>query len=171
MPRVVLIGPPGSGKSTVGRSLAKLLGCENIDTDALIEKRLGKKISEIFVDDGEPFFRKIEAEEVLKALELENGVISLGGGSVLDASVSSSLHNSQVPVVYLHVSLSQAAPRVGFNKERPLLLVNPRQQWLALMESREPIYSSLATFSVSTDNKKPAAVASEIAGLLGVHHE
>ena len=167
MPKAVLIGPPGAGKSSVGRQLAKILDCEILDTDLEIEKRSGKKISDIFTEDGEPFFRSIEREVVLEALESAPGVVALGGGSVLDRDVAAYLEKSGLPVAYLEVSISQAAPRVGFNKERPLLTINPRQQWAALMAVRKPIYEGLATIQVVTDNRKPLEVAREIATAIG----
>jgi shikimate kinase len=171
MPKAVLIGPPGAGKSSVGRQLAKIWECEILDSDAEIEKVSGKKIADIFTDDGEPAFRAIEKEVVLEALKSAPGVVALGGGSVLDPIVSEFLHSSSVPVFYLEVSISQAAPRVGFNKERPLLAMNPRQQWLQLMEKRRPIYEGLATRTFNTDNRKPAEVAREIADVIGAANE
>jgi shikimate kinase len=167
MPKAVLIGPPGAGKSSVGRQLAKLWDCEVFDSDSEIERVSGKKIADIFTDEGEPAFRAIEREVVLKALKDEPGVVALGGGSVLDSAVSEYLQAGSLPVAYLEVSISQAAPRVGFNKERPLLAINPRQQWMQLMEKRRPIYESLATHSFNTDNRKPAEVAREIADVFG----
>ena len=167
MPRAVLIGPPGAGKSSVGRQLAKILECEILDTDLEIEKKSGKKIAEIFTEDGEPAFRALEREVVLTALTTASGVVALGGGSILDNEVADYLSKSSIPIAYLEVSISQAAPRVGFNKERPLLALNPRQQWMSLMEKRRPIYESLATFKVATDNRKPAEVAQEIASSIG----
>ena len=95
-------------------------------------------------------------------------MVALGGGSVLDPEVSELLKKSGLPVAYLEVSISQAAPRVGFNKERPLLTINPRQQWLALMEVRRPIYESLSTLQIKTDNRKPIEVAQEIISALGI---
>ena len=168
MPKAVLIGPPGAGKSSVGRQLAKLLQCEILDTDLEIEKRSGKKISDIFTEDGEPAFRAIEKKVVIEALTEATGVVALGGGSVLDPDVSDLLKKSGLPVAYLQVSISQAAPRVGFNKERPLLTINPRQQWMALMEVRRPIYESLSTLVKPTDNRKPIEVAQEIISALGI---
>ena len=171
MPKAVLIGPPGAGKSSVGRQLAKLWECEIFDSDSEIERVSGKKIADIFTDEGEPAFRAIEREVVLKALREEPGVVALGGGSVLDPTVNEFLQAASLPVAYLEVSISQAAPRVGFNKERPLLAINPRQQWLQLMEKRRPIYEALATHSFNTDNRKPAEVAREIADTFGADHE
>lgn len=166
MPKVILIGPPGSGKSSVAKSLAKLLDTTHSDTDHLIEQRTEKKISEIFIEDGESKFREIEAEVVTLALASETGVLSLGGGAILNAITQQELRANNALIVFLDVSISQAAPRVGFNKDRPLLLINPRQQWLALMEKRRPIYESLAGLIVSTDNKKAIEVSYEIKALL-----
>ena len=171
MPKAVLIGPPGAGKSSVGRQLAKLWECEIFDSDSEIERVSGKKIADIFTDEGEPAFRAIEREVVLKALREEPGVVALGGGSVLDSTVNEFLQAASLPVAYLEVSISQAAPRVGFNKERPLLAINPRQQWLQLMEKRRPIYEALASHSFNTDNRKPAEVAREIADTFGADYE
>ena len=167
MPRAVLIGPPGAGKSSVARQLGRILDCQVVDTDSVIEKKSGKSISEIFVEDGETKFREIERQVVLDEIKNNESVLALGGGSVLNAEVAQSLRDNLVPVIYLEVSISQAAPRVGFNKDRPLLTMNPRQQWLALMEVRRPIYEGLASFKVNTDNRNPAEVAAEIAGFLG----
>ncbi len=163
MPRAILIGPPGAGKSTVGKALSKLLDCEFADTDNLIEVKCGKKISNIFVEDGEPYFRDVEREVVSEALESSTGVLSLGGGSVMSEEIQTLLGQLKEKVILLEVSISQAAPRVGFNKDRPMLLINPRQQWLALLEQRAPIYDRLASFKISTDSVKPIEVARQIA--------
>ena len=158
---LVLIGPPGSGKSSVAKSLAKKTGKRYVDTDKVIEEREGKPITEIFLEDGERHFRNVESEVVLQTLQGEGEIVALGGGSILSEVVREELKKFS-PIIYLEVSISNAAPRVGFNRERPLLLGNPRAQWLALMEIRRPIYESLATFKVSTDNKKPDQVTSDI---------
>lgn len=157
----ILIGAPGSGKTTVGRFLAKEIDEEFLDTDNLIELETGRTISEIFLEEGEAKFRIIEREIVLRTLREQAGVIALGGGSVLDPEVAGELRQRS-NVIYLEVTITNAAPRVGFNKERPLLLGNPRQQWLKLMEHRKPIYESLGKFRVSTDNRKPKEVVAEI---------
>ena len=162
MRSIILMGPPGSGKSTVGKFLAKDLNLTLVDTDRVIEDRQGRSISEIFLSEGEDGFRAIEKEVVLETLKQDNCIIALGGGSILDSEVQNVL--SQCPeVIFLDVSISNAAPRVGFNKERPLLMGNPRQQWLQLMEKRRGIYERLATRTISTDNRKANEVAHEIA--------
>ena len=100
---------------------------------------------------------------MLKVLKEEDCIIALGGGSVLDPEIQSILKPMN-EVIFLDVSISNAAPRVGFNKERPLLMGNPRQQWLQLMEKRRGIYEQLAKRTISTDNRKALDVANEIVG-------
>ena len=157
--KIVLIGPPGAGKSSVGRALSKELSMPFIDSDSEIEKVAGKTISVIFVDDGEHVFRKMEVEIVSKLLTDFTGVIALGGGAPITLETQQKLDSSDFPIIFIDVSISQAANRVGFNKDRPLLLINPRQQWLNLMNDRRPIYERLASEIVSSDNKKPVEVA------------
>jgi shikimate kinase len=157
--KIVLIGPPGAGKSSIGRALAKELLLAFIDSDGEIEKSAGKKISEIFVDDGEPHFRALEVEKVRELLQEFEGVISLGGGAPINSEISQILGAASYPVIFIDVSIAQAATRIGFNKDRPLLLINPRQQWMNLMSERRPIYEKLATDTVSSDSKKPHEVA------------
>ena len=159
--KIILIGPPGSGKTSVGKLLAKKLNRSFVDTDKVIEERTGKKIAEIFTEDGEASFRKVERDVVLEVLDSDQEVISLGGGSVLNEEIQRRLSHEQ-GVVYLQVSISNAAPRVGFNKDRPLLMLNPRQRWIELMTERKQIYESLGRITFSTDNKKPDDVVAEI---------
>jgi len=158
---IILIGPPGAGKTSVGKALAKKLALNFLDSDKVVEEKSGKSIPEIFITDGEPAFREMERAAVIDLIENQDGVIALGGGSVMDLEVSKRLL-PMAHVVFLDVSISNAAPRVGFNRDRPLLLGNPRQQWIALMEKRRSTYEALAKARVSTDNKKPVEVVEEI---------
>ncbi len=161
MTPIILIGPPGAGKTSVGKALAKKLSLNFLDSDKVVEEKSGKSIPEIFITDGEPAFREMERAAVIDLIENQDGVIALGGGSVMDLEVSKRLL-PMANVIFLDVSISNAAPRVGFNRDRPLLLGNPRQQWIALMEKRRSTYEALAKARVSTDNKKPVEVVEEI---------
>lgn len=162
MKRVVLIGAPGSGKSTVGAALAKVLALDFIDTDQLIEEREGKAITDIFVVDGEPHFRAVELETLKHVLTLNDVVISLGGGAPISDQAQQLINSSESTVIFLDVSLATAAPRVGFNRDRPLLLGNPRAQWQALSDKRRPIYEALADVSIKVDDMSVEAIVSEI---------
>lgn len=165
-PQVVLVGPPGAGKSTVAHRLAGLLGLEVRDTDADVEAVAGKPIREIFADDGEPHFRTLERAAVARALTEHAGVLALGGGAVMDPTTEAALAEHAARggvVVFLDVTLAHAAPRVGFNQARPLLVGNPRAQWQALMENRRPVYTRVATLVVSTDGRTAEQVARTIA--------
>ena len=152
MTRIVLIGAPGSGKSTVGVALAAHLQWPFVDTDALIELKESKKITDLFVENGEEYFRSVEFAALQEVLREESAVISLGGGAPISESAQSALQSSNSVVVFLDVSLATAAPRVGFNRDRPLLIGNPRAQWQALSEQRRPIYEKLATQSIKVDD-------------------
>jgi shikimate kinase len=159
-PRAVLIGAPGSGKSTVGRLLAERLGVAFRDTDADVEAAAGKPVSDVFVEDGEERFRELEAEAVRRALAGHDGVLSLGGGAILDETTRGLLAGHRV--VYLEVGLAQAVTRVGLGSARPLLVFNPRSQLKKLMDARRPIYEALAAVTVATDEREPAEVVDEI---------
>jgi len=152
MSRILLIGPPGAGKSTVGVALANELGVPFVDTDQVIEKETGKTITDIFVVDGESHFRALEVEVLKTVLTLENAVISLGGGAPISDEAQQLIKNSNSHTVFLDVSLATAAPRVGFNRDRPLLLGNPRAQWQALSDKRRPIYEMLADDCIKVDD-------------------
>ena len=162
MKRIVLIGPPGAGKSTVGKALADHLSLEFLDTDALIEQSTGKSITDIFVVDGEPIFRTIELEILASVLKSEGAVVSLGGGAPISDEAQALISKSDSHVIFLDVSLSTAAPRVGFNRDRPLLLGNPRAQWQALSDQRRPIYEHLADQVIKVDEMEISAIVSEI---------
>ena len=162
MTRIVLIGAPGSGKSTVGAALSKKLALDFVDTDQLIEDREGKAITDIFVVDGEPYFRAVELETLKQVLTMDNLVVSLGGGAPISEQAQHELLASDSTVVFLDVSLATAAPRVGFNRDRPLLLGNPRAQWQALSDKRRPIYEALADVSIKVDDMSVDEIISEI---------
>ncbi len=162
---IVVIGPPGAGKTTVGRLLAERLGVPFRDTDHDVEATAGKPIGEIFIDDGEERFREMERAAVRAALDTHDGVIALGGGAILDPDTQADLAGHRV--VYLEVGLSDAVKRVGLAAARPLLVLNPRSRFRKLMEERRPIYERLATIRVTTDDRDPADVADEIVKGLG----
>lgn len=157
---IVLVGAPGSGKSSVGRLLALELGRDFIDVDARIEEVVGKPIAEIFADEGEAHFRALEEEATLELIQTDS-VVSLGGGAVLSQKVRDALANHDV--VWLQVSISQATRRVGMNTVRPLLLGNVRGRLIELLRERTPLYEAVATTSITTDGRKPSEVAAELA--------
>ncbi|MBN3933275.1 shikimate kinase [Streptomyces verrucosisporus] len=159
-PVVVLVGPPGAGKTTVGAVLARRLGVSLRDTDADIEAAVGRAISEIFVEDGEPYFRELEREAVRAALAGHGGVLSLGGGAVMDAGTRGLL--AGLPVVFLDVAPADAVKRVGLDAPRPLLAVNPRKQWRTLMERRRPLYTEVARVVVDTAGRDPEETAQAV---------
>lgn len=150
----------------MGAALAELLGESLRDTDADIEAETGTTVAEIFVDRGEQHFRALEVAAVSRALTEHSGVLSLGGGAPLAPQTQSALKAYEAiggVIVFLDVSLTAVVPRVGLNATRPLLLGNPRQQWLSLMAARRPIYEELATMTVLTDDRTPGDIAHEIA--------
>ncbi len=159
-PVVVLVGPMGAGKSTVSAVLAERLGVTARDTDTDVEAAEGRSISDIFVESGEAHFRALERAAVAEALATHDGVLSLGGGAVLDESTRALLADHQV--VFLRVGLSEAVKRVGLGAGRPLLFGNVRAQIKATLEERAPIYESVATIVVDTDETSPDEVAARI---------
>ena len=159
---VVLIGPPGAGKTTVGTALAARLGVTFTDTDAVIEAAAGKPVADIFITDGEPEFRRLERDAVAAALDTGAGVVGLGGGAVMDERTQKLLAGHRV--VYLETGFTELARRVGLDRARPLLIgTNPRAQLKALLDERLPVYDSLAWRTVGTDGRDPEEVAAEIA--------
>lgn len=162
MKPIVLIGPPGAGKSTVGKALAEQLSLEFLDTDTLIEQSTGKSITDIFVVDGERAFRAIELQMLRTVLEKVDAIISLGGGAPISDEAQKLISDTDCQVVFLDISLSTAAPRVGFNRDRPLLLGNPRAQWQALSDQRRPIYEFLSDQTIKVDGLSVAEIVEAI---------
>lgn len=165
-PRAVIIGAPGAGKSTVGRRVAERLGVPFADSDALVEKRAGKPVSDIFISDGEAEFRRLEREEIERALVEFDGVLSLGGGAILDDKTRAALRNQRV--VWLQVDLSHATQRVGMNSARPLLLGNVRGTMLTMLEQRTPLYAEVATDVIDTSGRGIKDVVVDVVDLLTV---
>jgi shikimate kinase len=163
-PLVVLVGPPGAGKSSVGQALAKRRGVDFRDTDADVEATAGKSVSDIFIEDGEPAFRELERAAVARALEEHDGVLALGGGAVQDSATRALLASH--PVVFLDVGLSSATERVGFNRSRPLLVLNPRAELQRMLVERRPAYEEVATWVVDTDDHDVETVVGRIDELL-----
>jgi shikimate kinase len=159
-PLVVLVGPPGAGKSTVGALLAQRLGVELRDTDADVEASTGTIIAELFIDRGEAHFRTLERQAVAAALDEHGGVLSLGGGAVLDPDTRNALGGHRV--VFLDVGLSEAVRRVGLGVSRPLLLGNVRSRLKTLLDERRPAYEAVAWLTVDTDSRTPEELVDDI---------
>jgi shikimate kinase len=159
---LVLVGPMGAGKSTVAALLAEAYRVAARDTDADVEAVDGRTISDIFVESGEEHFRALERAAVAAALATHDGVLSLGGGAVLDEQTRRLLTGSDHTVVFLRVGLAEAVKRVGLGTSRPLLLGNVRSRIKALLDERTPIYESVADLTVDTDGRSAQDVADEI---------
>ncbi|BBY16323.1 shikimate kinase [Mycolicibacterium litorale] len=160
-PRAVLVGLPGSGKSTIGRRLAKAMGLTLLDTDAAIEETTGRTIADIFATDGEPEFRRIEEEVIRSALQTHDGVLSLGGGAVTTPGVREAL--ARHTVIYLEISAAEGVRRTSGSTVRPLLAGADRaEKYKALMDARVPLYRRVATMRVNTNRRNPGAVVRHI---------
>ncbi|OBK26978.1 shikimate kinase [Mycobacterium asiaticum] len=169
-PRAVLVGLPGSGKSTIGRRLAKALGVSMLDTDAAIEQKTGRTIADIFATDGEQEFRRIEEEVIRAALAEHDGVLSLGGGAVTSPGVCAALNGHTV--VYLEISAAEGVRRTGGNTVRPLLAGPDRaEKFRELMAKRVPLYRRVATIRVDTNRRNPGAVVRYILSRLNTQVE
>jgi shikimate kinase len=164
-PKAVLIGLPGSGKSTIGRRLAKAMDCELIDTDAAIEARTGRSIAEIFAGDGEAEFRRIEEQVIAEAIATHDGILSLGGGAVTTPGVRDALAGQTV--VYLEIGAAEGLRRTSGGTIRPLLAGPDREEkYHELVTDRTPLYRRVATIKVNTNRRNPGAVVRYIVGRL-----
>ncbi|KAA0023506.1 shikimate kinase [Antrihabitans cavernicola] len=165
-PRAVLVGPPGAGKSTIGRRLAHALEVDLFDTDVAIERETGRTIADIFAVDGEPAFRKIEERVVREAVLRERGIVSLGGGAILSRATRNLLRDRTV--VYLEISVAEGLRRTGSNNNRPLLAGDNGSKYRAMMRRRRPLYREVATIRVRTDGRSPGRVVKQILSKLNV---
>jgi len=168
-PLLVLVGPPASGKTTVGTGVAKILGLAFRDTDADVEDVAGVSVADLFVQHGEPHFRALEERAVARALAEHDGVVALGGGAVTSAATRELLvayGRGGGTVVWLDVDLASAAKRVGLSRDRPILGVNPRAMLRQMLETRAPLYGEVATLSVSTGGRSPEDVVAEVLAAL-----
>jgi shikimate kinase len=164
-PKAVLVGLPGSGKSTIGRRLARALEVDFLDTDVMIEQSTGRTIADIFVESGEPEFRRIEEQVVCGALESHDGVLSLGGGAITTAGVRDALAGHTV--VYLEIGASEGVRRTGGSVNRPLFVgVDRAEKFRSLMAERVPLYRRVATVRVNTNRRNPGAVVRHIVAQL-----
>jgi shikimate kinase len=161
-PRAVLVGLPGTGKTTAGRCLAERLGVAFADSDELIEQRAGRSVRAIFERDGEASFRATEAEVIAAALADFDGVLALGAGAVLAAPTRAALIRCGVPVVLLRAELTTLAARVGQAQDRPLLSENPTVRLATLADERQPLYERIATAVIDTDGRSVERVAGHI---------
>jgi len=161
-PRVILIGPMGSGKTTIGQLVAERLDIPFRDTDQVIEENSGRTVSDIFLEDGEEAFRVLEKGVLRDELLSDGTVLALGGGAPISIDAQSALRAIASPVIFLDISLATVAPRIGFNRDRPLLLHNPRGQWQTLMEARRPIYESIADTVIDVNTKTEIDIVDEI---------
>ncbi|WP_190822833.1 shikimate kinase [Saccharopolyspora pogona] len=168
-PRAVVIGPPGAGKTTIGKLLAQRLDVPFRDTDDDIVRTAGRPVADIFANDGEPAFRAMEEDAVAAGLREHDGVLALGGGSVLSERTRERLAGQ--PVVFLSVGLAEGARRVGLSTARPLLAgVNPRATFKALLDARLPIYRSVAAVEIVTDHVATTEVVEQVVAALSVRN-
>jgi shikimate kinase len=163
-PLVVLVGPPGALTAETGRELAERLGAPLRDTDDEVARAAGKPVADVFVEDGELAFRELERAAAQRALATPGAVVVLGSGAVMDPLIEESLRGRRV--AFLDVAVPDAARRLGFARERPVGLGNPRAQWLRMMEHRRPVYERVATATVSTDGRTPDALADRLVDVL-----
>ena len=163
---IFLIGPTGSGKTAVGRQLARDTGLRFLDSDHEIEKRTGVEIGYIFEKEGEPGFRERESEMLRELSELSGVVLATGGGAIL-APANRALLAANGVVVYLQTSVTEQLKRTGRSKKRPLLNgKNPREVLEHMAAVRTPLYTEIADLVVDTTNQRVRSVARKVEELL-----
>ncbi|SDE99945.1 shikimate kinase [Blastococcus fimeti] len=168
-PLLVLVGPPASGKTTVGTAVAAALGVAFRDTDRDVEIETGSSVADLFVEHGEPHFRDLERAAVVRGLAEHDGVLALGGGAVMHPDTRALLvehGRAGGRVVWLDVDLGSAAKRVGLSRDRPLLAVNPRAMLRTMLEDRAPLYREVATNTVTTSGRSTGDVVAEVLALV-----
>jgi shikimate kinase len=156
----------GSGKTTIGKLIANKLNVPFRDTDEVIVAQTGKSVSEIFLEDGEDAFRVLEKAVLRQELLSDDTVLALGGGAPISIDAQSALRAIASPVIYFDISLASVAPRIGFNRDRPLLLSNPRGQWETLMQERRPIYEAIADKVIDVNGKSEDDIVKEIGAVI-----
>ncbi|MDQ1740499.1 MAG: shikimate kinase [Pseudonocardiales bacterium] len=165
-PRVVLVGLPGTGKSTVGAELARRLGVTFADSDELIAQQTGRSVGEIFAQQGEPAFRQLEADMIAEALAGFDGVLALGGGAVTTESVRQDLLGSGVPVLQLCAEPAELLSRLAGSEPRPLLAGDAAGRLAELAETRSRLYAEVASVRIDTDGRSVTEVAAALHGRL-----
>lgn len=163
-PRAILVGAPGAGKSTVGRRVAERLNVPFLDTDQAIEAKAGMSVADIFINQGEPEFRALEESVVAEAIAHSTGIVSLGGGALLSEATRNLVKDCTV--IWLQVTASDAASRVGMTGSRPLLLGNVRGTLMKLLEERTPLYEEVADLIVDTAGRPVRAIADDVTAWL-----
>jgi shikimate kinase len=156
----------GSGKTTIGKLMANKLNVPFRDTDEVIVAQTGKSVSEIFLEEGEDAFRLLEKAVLRQELLSDDTVLALGGGAPISIDAQSALRAIASPVIYFDISLASVAPRIGFNRDRPLLLSNPRGQWETLMQERRPIYEAIADKVIDVNGKSEDDIVKEIGAVI-----
>jgi len=156
----------GSGKTTIGKLMANKLNVPFRDTDEVIVAQTGKSVSEIFLEEGEDAFRLHEKAVLRQELLSDDTVLALGGGAPISIDAQSALRAIASPVIYFDISLASVAPRIGFNRDRPLLLSNPRGQWETLMQERRPIYEAIADKVIDVNGKSEDDIVNEISAVI-----
>ncbi|MCH9815081.1 MAG: (d)CMP kinase [Actinomycetia bacterium] len=163
---MALVGPPASGKSTIGAALAFRLGVAFLDTDQMVESVAGKPSEDIFVEFGEAEFRRIEADQVLAALRQPDAIVAVGSGAVQTEQVAQAL--ADVTVVRLQVAHGVSAKRAGLSGPRPVALGNVLTQWRKMIAERDPIYERLATITIDSGEHPVSECVEALAVALAV---